>query len=496
VTGSRAKLTLLSTLALTALAAGCAVGPDEAAAPGVRAPVKFAEAKETPGVAASDPAPDYAFWRGLGDPVLASLVERALRASPDAALAAARVREARSLAGVASAALFPALDMQQSYRRIRASTEAPGLSGGISDLPGFDRDQSEFTESLSMAYEVDIWGKRRREREAAEADLAEAIERRRATGLSLAGEVASTVLEHRALVRRRAIALDAVAARRTALALAESRLAAGIGMDLDVARARGELAFTAAAVPELERLASQAEHRLSVLLGRPPGSLRAELAVTPPSPHASVEPVPLGLPASLVARRPDVRAAARRLAAATARIGAAKADLFPQVTLSGEVGLQATDMGKLASSAAGFWSFGPSLRVPLFDAGRRKDLWDAAEARADQELRSLEKAILTALEETEGALASLRQESRRREILSDAVLANERAAEIARARYETGTAAYIEVLDADRALLDAQDALAESERLVSLARVRLGKAVAGGLVEEGLLPPVDAPESA
>ncbi len=472
--------------------AGCAVGPDVAPAPRP-APAAFSETG-APGATAGAPSPDLAFWAEIGDPLLVRLVERGLGESQDIAMATARIREARALAGVARSALLPEIDAGGRYDRTRVSTESPELENiDVEQFPGFDEYAQSFRGSLTIAYEVDIWGKHRRAYQAAVADLFAEVERRRAASLVLAGDIAATYLEWRTLARRRAIAVDSLAAREDSLELARAREAAGLGTDLDVARAEAEVASAAASIPDLDRLAALAEHRLSILVGAPPGSLRAELAAAETAPLAPF-PVPVGLPADLVTRRPDVRSAALRLAAATARIGQAKADLFPQVTLFGEIGAHASDLGEIATKAAGFFAFGPSIRIPLFDAGRRLDAWTAAEERADAALHELERSILVALGEVEDALATLREESRRREKLALGVRAGERAALLARERYTAGIVSFLDVLEADRTRLAADDALAESDRRLALASVQLARAVAGGYAAaDRLLPPVDRP---
>jgi NodT family efflux transporter outer membrane factor (OMF) lipoprotein len=476
----------LAPLTLVALVAtGCAIGPD---APPQLAPPPRAFAESAPGIDPSEPSPDFAFWRQLDDPILARLVERGLRESPDMARATSRIREARAIAGVARSALLPSIDGSAGYSRNGVSTEAPELERlGASRVHPFDDWQS----ALTMAYEVDIWGKNRRAHEASRDELFAEVEHRRAAGLALAGEICASYLQARTLARRREVALATLAGRETTLGLVRAREAAGLATDVEVALAESELASAEVVVPDLDRLAALEEHRLAILVGAAPGSLRAELSAARDAPLHAFH-VPVGIPAGLVARRPDVREASLRLAAATARIGQAEADLLPQVVIEGEIGLDSLDAWKLASKAAAFWAVGPSLKVPLFDFGRRLDQWTAAEERADGALHDLERAVLVALGEAEDALATLREESRRQEKLLAAVRSSERSTTLSRDRFGAGLASYVEVVDADRALDSSRDALLESDRRLALGAVQLSKAVAGSvLAVERSLPPIE-----
>ncbi len=493
---------LAGTLLASALLAGCELGPDAPPEP-TSPPAAFSElaastsaATSVAAVASGEPGVDYAFWRDLHDPILTALVERALARSPDVASATARIRESRAVAGAAWAALLPEADAGASYQRTHLSTETPLLSQFAgANLPGlqFSPDADDYKASLSMAYELDLWGKNRRAHEAAVAELKGDVHRRRSIGLTLAGELVTTYVDERTLEERRAIALRTLESRRAALAIARDRSRGGLANDLDVARAETDLANVVASVADLDRLLATSEHKLAVLAGGPPGSLRATLAAPHP-PLAPIE-VPVGLPAQLLVRRPDLRELSERLAAATARIGQAKADVFPTLELTGEVGVEATDPKKLASRAAGYWNAGPALKIPLFDWGRRIENWTAAEERAEQARCDLEKQVLVALEEVEDALASAREDARRRDALMDAAAASVRATAIAEAKYRGGLVSQLEALDARRTQFQAEDALADARGRALKDAVQLAKAVGGGFgVVEALLPPVEKPD--
>jgi NodT family efflux transporter outer membrane factor (OMF) lipoprotein len=473
-------------VALAATGAGCAVGPD-APPPLAPPPPRFAEA---PTATAAPAPPDFAFWNTFEDPLLTRLVERALGTSPDVGVATARINEARAEAGIAKAALFPSIDAVGVWNQQRLSLEGPifGQLNVNQINPTFQQQFQDFRGALTMAYEIDVWGKYRRGHEAALDDLAARVEDRRAVGLALAGDVAAAYIDMRTYERRLAIAEKTRNARRAQLDLERSRFGAGISSDFIVSRAEVLLENAEAAIPEMARQRALAAHRLAILVGEPPSALAAEVATATARPLAPFE-VPAGVPAQLLARRPDVRAASAELAAATARIGQTKADLFPQLHLDGEVGFESINISTLANHQALYWLAGPRLQIPLFDAGRRLDALDAADARAQRALSALERSVLTALGEVEDALSNAREDARRRAALSRAAEAARREATIARKNYEEGLISSLDVVESDREEFATQDALAEAEGRVAIDAVRLAKAVAGGFaVVEELLP--------
>lgn len=475
-----------------ALFAGCTLGPDRPSdGLSVSGPfVELGPAQPVPGAKEGDLPADFSFWRELGDPVLSELVERALSDSPDVARATSKIRESQAVSGAAWASLFPELRGGAGYDRQRLSTESPLLSQiNVSQFPGFVPDANDFKASLQVAYELDIWGKNRRARESALHELRGDVERRRSIGLSLAGEVTLAYVDYRTLESRRGISARTLASRKSAMAIARDRVTGGLGSELEVSRAEAEWATQEAALADLDRQLALAEHRLSVLLGQRPGALRDRLV----APHGKLVPfsVPVGLPAELLVRRPDVRELSARLWAATARIGQAKADLLPQIVLQGEIGLESTDASTLFRRAAGYWTVGPSLQLPLFDWGRRAANWTAAEERAQEALHDLERQVLVALGEAEDALSSLREDARRRQALERAAAASRRAAALAAEKYRGGLVSQLDVIDAERSEFQAEDALAEAESRAIRNAVQLAKALGGGvLAAEGKMPPV------
>ncbi|HLY10305.1 MAG TPA: efflux transporter outer membrane subunit [Planctomycetota bacterium] len=475
---------------------GCLLGPD--APPEVAAlPGDYVEKPaESPGAVPVPPeaSADGAFWRDLGDPLLVQCVERALSDSPDVARATAKIRESRALSGAAWAALFPELQGGASAERIRLSTESPFLSqAGISRIPGFSPEANDWKGSLSMAYELDVWGRNRRAAQSAFCELEGDVEKRRSVGLTLAGEVSSAYIDYRTLEGRRSVAAQLLEGLKSLRTIARDRAQGGLASDLDVARADTEIANAEASVIDLGRLLTLTEHRLSVLTGSPPGTLRKTLEGSKGSLRSF--DLPPGLPSQLLSRRPDLRELSDRLRAATARVGQAKADLLPRIVLSGEIGSESVDFSKLTSRGAIYWTAGPSLQIPLFDWGRRRDTWTAAEERADQSLQELESQVLTALLEVEDGLANVREDKRRRSALQGAADAARRASRIAFDKYGVGLVSQLDVIDAERIRLQAEDALLEGEARVLHDAVGLAKALGGGFrAAERAMPPLPAPE--
>ena len=437
--------------------AACAVGPDYRR-PELAPPPAWRGADVTQQL---DPSLTLAaWWERFEDPLLTALVERAARANLDVRVATARVREAEALEGVAGADRWPALG---------AAGEAVGGTG---------REPSEALGFLSLFWEVDLFGRIRRSVEAARADRDAAVDDRRAVLLAVVADVATTYIRLRGLERERAAVRGNLAAQRETLDLTDAQARVGLASDLDVDRARALAAGTAAELPPLEASVAAAEHRLAVLLGEPPAALAAALrtgAPIPPAPAALV----VGVPADLLRRRPDVSRAERELAAATARIGAAEAELYPRLTLVGSVGLRSDDVAAMAAGSD-FGSLGPGVEWPIFAGGRILANVEAQGARAEQARARYEQAVLRALEEVESALARHAREQVRRRDLAAALEAQREATELARRLHANGLAPFLEVLDDERELLAAESLLARSETSVATSLVELFAALGGG----------------
>ena len=469
--------------------AGCTVGPDYRR-PEVDMPAGWAgtsAAATQPSETVAAPADVARWWTAFNDPVLESLVTRAVESNLDLQLATARVRQARASRGIAGAGLWPTVDVAGSYRRTgsgegddnddRFNGETPGETPRRDFDVGGDR--SLFQAGLDAAWEIDVFGGTRRDIEAATAELQAAVEDRRDVLVTLAAEVALNYLDLRGFQRQTAIARQNLEAQRRSLAVTRRRQQGGLVGGLDVANAEALVASTESEIPLLESSERQTIYALGVLLGRQPAALLDELTVAAPIPAGPPE-VPVGLPSDLLRRRPDVRRAEALAHAATARIGVATADLFPRFSLTGSLGVEGETAGSLGRWENRFWSVGPSVSWPLFDAGRIRANVAVQTAAQEEALLAYRATILVALQDVEVALIAYAKEQQRRVFLRAAVAANRRAVELAELLYAGGETTFLDVLSARRSLLSSEDALARSDRDLAANLVSLYKALGGG----------------
>lgn len=456
---------------------GCSVGPD------YKTPKKEISSNwsELPSSGVSTQEENIQKWWALfQDPMLGSLVERAVKSNHDLREAEARVREARAQRGVASSQFWPNINTAAQYQRVRQSENLSFVASGIPEAgfaPGLERDIYEA--GFDASWEIDIFGKVRRSVEAAKADLAAVEENRRDVLVSLLSEVTRNYIEARGFQRRLAVAKNNIRTQEAVWKLTKSRFDAGLTSELDSVQARAQWETTQSQIPALESLLRQAIHRLGVLIGEEPGSLLKELLVEAPIPTASLE-IPIGLPSDLLRRRADIRRVERELAAATARIGVATADLFPRLSLTGAFGLQSEELDDFTSGDSRFWNVGPALRWPIFQGGRIRNNIKVQNARQEAALIRYEKAVLTSLEDVENALVKYSNEKIRFEHLSRAVDANAKAVDLANERYTKGLSDFLNVLDAQRLLYLSQDELVQSQVTVVSNAVALYKALGGG----------------
>jgi NodT family efflux transporter outer membrane factor (OMF) lipoprotein len=471
---ARAALPLL--LAVTA--ACSAVGPDYEP-PEKELPAAWREADGS-GLAQGEP--DLAaWWRRLQDPVLDGLVERATRQGLDLREALARVREARALRGVAASDRYPTVDARAGWSRIGESENTP--------LGGFVPDSDMYSVGFDTLWEVDLWGRVRRSVEAADGDLGASVEDLRDVAITVAAETAVSYVELRAFQVRLAVARRNVALQQETADLVQTRHDAGLVGERDLAQAISNLENTRSKLPQLEAGLRASENRLAVLIGEPPGALADLLAAEGRIPVPPAE-VAIGVPADLLRRRPDVRRAERVLAAETARIGVAEAELYPRLTLGGLLGLAAEEPGDLFESASEVFDLGAGLRWNLIDGGRRRQEVEAQDARAAQALVRWERTVLTALEETENAMTAFTREQTRRASLDLAATQARRAVDFAQAQYRAGLTDFQTVVDSERSVAVLEDNLAESEAAIATSSVALYKALGGGWesVEEVVAP--------
>jgi NodT family efflux transporter outer membrane factor (OMF) lipoprotein len=351
-----------------------------------------------------------------------------------------------------------------------------------------------FDLGVAASWEIDLWGRIRRQVEAADAEVAASVEDYRDVLVTLFAEVATNYVNVRALQERLRYATANVEAQENTLQLTQDRFDSGLVSALDVAQAESNLANTRALIPLLEQQLAIAFNRLAVLLAMPPGALDEELSGEIPIP---VEPqgVTTGLPADLLRQRPDIRSAERRLAAQTARIGVATAELYPQFSITGFLGLQSTSGGDLFSSDSVTWSVGLPIRWRLFAGGSVRSQIGAEQARTAQLIASYEQAVLLALEEVEDAMVSYEKEVSRRGRLAESVDATQRSLELVLTQYTAGLTDFQNVLDTQRSLLLREDDLAASEGIVIKNLVDLYRALGGGWDPDTAQPPV-VPEAA
>lgn len=461
--------------------AGCTVGPDYRV-PEVELPAGWS-GSAAPGESARPEAAATVeltrWWESFGDPTLETLVELADESNPQVAVARARVREARAAEVASGAGRYPAIGSDLAYSHQRMS--GAGLIGGFLPEPEFDLYQAGF----DAAWEIDVFGGRRRSVEAAHAAVEQADEGARDVRVELGAEVARSYVALRGAERRLVIADRNVESQRSSLALTEERFRAGLAGELDVTQSRSLLASTEAQRPRLVAERDRAVHRLGVLVGRPPEALRELLAGHGDIPAATdagalARRVPVGLPSDLLRRRPDVRRAERGLAEASARVGVATADLFPKLSLTGSLGLESISASEFFDAASRAYSIGPTLRWPIFEGGRIRAQIEAADAREEAALALYRAAVLAALEDVENALSSFARERERHAKLVDAAAASRRSVELARDLYQNGLGSFLQVLDAERTLYAAEDAVVLSDGAVAIDLVALFKALGGG----------------
>jgi len=472
-------------------------------------------------VSATQPSDMAQWWTTFNDPKLDLLIHRAIVGNLDLRAANQRILQARASRGMTTAGLFPEIDATGGFDHETIGKNA-GIGGAVSSLGGapaavtgrgreptaapaarrlgsaapagepivptpsassnsnsavnFDLWNAGFDAS----WEVDVFGGTRRAIEAADYQVQVSIEDRRDVLVTLLGEVARNYVELRGAQRELDITIQNLTAQNDTLELTRSRYRAGIGTDLDVARAEGEAATTEADIPPLENQIKMAIHRLSVLTGQEPNALAAELAEPGPVPDGSPN-VPVGLPSELLRRRPDVRRAERQLAAATANIGVATADLFPKFNLTASAGDESAKLPNLFDRASFGWSLGPSATWDILDFGKVTSNIEVQNQLQAQALTAYQSTVLTSLEDVSNSLVGYDRELMRRVSLARATDANRRAYELVDQQFTRGGIIdFLTVLDAQRAMFAAEVQLVQSDTAVSQDLVALYKALGGG----------------
>ncbi len=515
---------------ITAVLTGCAVGP-RYNAPAHQLPKVWQEAT-TNGLATGE-VDVTAWWQSFEDPVLSELVSRAADGNLDLRMAVLRIRQARALRGIAAGALLPTLSGDASVRRTKPTFAGfPGLGGGGSRAEQFTNTMQRgvataavaggianvapgaagiasplasglvglapartsssgapefdlFAAGFDAAWELDVFGGLRRGVEAADADLAAALEDFRAVQVSLLAEVATTYIDVRTLQAQIAAARRNIALQEETLGLTNARLDFDLASELEVRQAETNLATTESLLPALEAGLATAIYRLSVLVGEQPGALKGALSVTGPIPRPPRETF-VGVPAEILRRRPDLRAAERRLASATAQIGVAAANLYPRFSLTGSFGVQSSEFDDTLDSRSITYGFGPAVRWNIFDGLRNLNRIAAQEAVAHHAYVAYEQALLLALQDVETAMVNYKREQVRRNALDRAAEAARRTVHLAETRYEDGLTDFQDVVDAQRSLVNLETSLVESQGLIAMHLVALYKALGGGWTPESM----------
>ncbi|RUT99823.1 efflux transporter outer membrane subunit [Mesorhizobium sp. USDA-HM6] len=465
--GLRTAKGLFLPIFTAALLSGCVVGPDYRT-PLLAVPATWSGQKVTN---PTKPAQLSKWWLKLRDPELNALIEDAVAGNLDVATARAKIREARASYRQSAGTLFPSADGSASATRNKVAATTSG--GTVSET--YDQYQAGFDAS----WELDLFGANRRSVEAARYGLDASEENLRSTLLTLIGDVASNYVQARGYQTRIALARRSAASQRQTAELTRTMALAGTATAADVAKAMGQASSTEADVPTLEANCAEAVHRLSVLTGRPPAALTSRLKrpTSIPTPRL---PIPTGIPADILLTRPDVRMAERQYAQYTAKLGQAEAARYPNVSLTGDISTTALKLGDLGRNSTIGWSFGPTLSVPLFNAGQLQAAVDIAKAQRDQYFIAYKAAVLTALEDVENATVSLSQERIRNGKLASSAKSYGDAARLERTLYKAGETSLLDVLDAERSLYSAEDTLLQSRVSIATDYIALNKALGGG----------------
>jgi NodT family efflux transporter outer membrane factor (OMF) lipoprotein len=444
---------------------GCMVGPDYHA-PHPSMPARWDSPPTTQASKIVQQPTDLdRWWTTFDDPELNSLVHRLLESNLSLEAAAERIHAARASLGIATGGLLPTVNADGSYTR---------AGGGRLNW------SSSWQAGLNTAWEIDVFGGLRRGVESANASLDAAVEDRRNVLVTVLAELATDYIQLRAQQQQVAIAQENLDVETKNAQLTRDKQKLGTGTELDVAQADAEVATTSADLATLQASAQQTIYAISVLLALPPTALDEELTPVAKVPDPPAE-VPVGLPSDLLRRRPDIREAERQLEAATANIGIAVSALFPQFTLTGNVGLQARRIDLLSNWDNSFWSFGPGVTWSILDANRIRSNIDLQNAAQEQAVTAYRQTVLTALLQVQNVLVSYGAEQHRRAALSLAVELNKRAVKLATRRYkEGGLTDFLSVLDAERTLFASQNSLVQSNSNIGTDAVALYQALGGG----------------
>jgi multidrug efflux system outer membrane protein len=455
-------------LSIAAALSGCTVGPD------YRRPEVATPAAWRIGSAEASEISNVAWWEQFQDPVLSGLVGSAIRNNKDLAIATAHVEQAFAQYGITRSALFPQVGSDASAARLRA-----GENGPAPVAPGHAT-FNDYALSLSASYELDLWGRLRRATESARAGLLASEEGRRVVVLTLVTSVANGYIQLRALDRQLEIARGTSQSLGEAARLQRTRFDEGAVPESDYRQAESQYQTAAAQVPELARLVARQENFINVLLGGNPGRIERGREI-----EALIFPaLPVGLPAELLERRPDIRQAEQNLVAANADIGVARAAYFPRLSLTGLLGLESGELSDLFKGPSRTWSYGAGVSLPIFNAGRIANQVAQAEAFQREALSNYQKSIIVAFQEVENALVDRARFSQTREAQARNVAALQRFRDLAALRYREGATIYLEVANAEQSLFNAQLAYVATQSQLFQSYANLYSSMGGGWVAD------------
>lgn len=490
-------------LGFAACLAACTVGPDyhppETVVPGAFSqPVSSTQTSKPTAPADKQSVEITRWWQSLKDQELESLVERAVTNNLDLEIALTRLQEARTEEAVLTGESLPVVEFSGAAARGTGTNSTRGRVSGPLNAATNRTGLKEITQTFGadLFWDLDLFGQYRREIEAARADTQAAAEARNTVLVTLVSDVARAYVDLRGLQKRLEVARQNVAAAQQTVDVVQTRFNRGLTNELDLTLAKRQLATQAAQVAPLAAAAVATAHRIAVLLGQSPEDLANELALPGIIPQTP-ETIQAGLPVDLLRRRPDIRQAERELAGATARIGVATAELFPHVAITGGLGAQGQGLGRIPVTPATFiWSAGPAAYWPLLDFGTLDALIDIQDLRTHESLISYKQTVLRAIEQVDNAIGNYAAEQDRLRSLSDALIAGQRAVNLASERYERGLTDFLNVLDAQRQEYDLEDQYASTQETVAVQFVALYQGLGGGWENYQSIPPIRQPEPA
>lgn len=471
----RSKLLALC-LGVAAGCGACTVGPDFHP-PSPSAPAVWGS--EPGGVPSQTVAReiDETWWDSFHDPELASLIQRLAVQNLDLQEAAERVYQGRAQTQVAASRGLPGITYNASYKHERESPN--GTVSLVVPAPGAPLDFDYYRQGPSASWELDLFGRVRRAVEAQRADTLAAVEARHAIALSAAAELATDYLQLRGVQARMRIAENNLQLAEQNTKLVTDRLDNGVATTLDLAQARAQRATIAQTLPTLRAQAAALINAIGLLLAEPPRALESELSGAAAQPGVPPE-VPVGIPGTLVRRRPDVREAEARLHAATAQVGVATAEFYPDVTLNGHFDLEGLYFGNAFDLPDRAYSVGPDISLPIFEGGRLRGALKLRKSQQREALIAFQRTLLQAWHDVDNALTAYSESQRARNDIAEAVQQNQIALGAARQRYVEGAADFLNVVSAEASLLQSQNALSESDAQIATELVRLYRALGGG----------------